>query len=367
MAHEREDLTRIKVQPLAVRRSKQAFEAIRVDPRSPPPPAGDLAPKIETVAERIRGARASGASVVLAFGAHLVKNGLGRVVEELMEAGWITHLATNGAGVIHDWEYAFLGRSEEDVRSHVAEGRFGCWDETGRCTLLAVLTGALAGLGYGESIGRFVLDGGCEIPRREDLWHAVADACETGNPDLLPAQTELLRCLERFELPEGFLRVEHRHPEYSLAAAACRLGVPLTVHPGIGYDIVYTHPMANGAAMGRAAGIDFAVFVRAVRQLRPRGVLLSAGSAVMAPQVFEKAVSIANNLRRQEGAGPLTPFIAVNDLAEIDWDWSRGEPPSEHPAYYIRFCKSFSRMGGEMVYLGGDNRTVLQNIHSLLA
>ena len=186
MAHEREDLTRIKVQPLAVRRSKQAFEAIRVDPRSPPPPAGDLAPKIETVAERIRGARASGASVVLAFGAHLVKNGLGRVVEELMEAGWITHLATNGAGVIHDWEYAFLGRSEEDVRSHVAEGRFGCWDETGRCTLLAVLTGALAGMGYGESIGRFVLDGGCEIPRREDLWHAVADACETGNPALLP-------------------------------------------------------------------------------------------------------------------------------------------------------------------------------------
>ena len=366
MAHEREDLNRIQVQPLAARRSKHAFETIRVDPQSPPPPAGDLATKIEVAAERIRTARASGASVVLAFGAHLVKNGLGKVVEELMETGWITHLATNGAGVIHDWEHAFLGRSEEDVRSHVAEGRFGCWDETGRYTLLAVLTGALAGMGYGESIGRFVLDGGCDIPRRENLWNAVAVACETGNSAQLPAQTELLQCLERFGLPEGFLRVEHRHPENSLAAAACRLGVPLTVHPGIGYDIVYAHPMANGAAMGRAGGIDFAVFVRAVGQLRRQGVLLSVGSAIMAPQVFEKAVSIANNLRRQEGAGPLTPFIAVNDLVEVDWDWSRGEPPREHPAYYIRFCKSFSRMGGEMIYLGGDNRTVLQNIHSIL-
>ncbi len=366
MPHEREDLTRIEVQPLAVRRSKHAFESLRVDPQSPPPPAGDLAEKVELVAARIRATRAAGASVVLVFGAHLIKNGLGAVVEELMEAGWVTNLATNGAGVIHDWEYAFQGRSEEDVGSHVAEGRFGCWDETGRFTLLAVLTGALAGMGYGESIGRFVLDDGCEIPPREDLWHAVSDACETGNPALLPAQAELLHCLERFEIPEGFLRVEHRHPENSLTAAACRLGVPLTVHPGIGYDIVYTHPMANGAAMGRAAGIDFAVFVRAVRQLRSEGVLLSVGSAVMAPQVFEKAVSIANNLRRQEGTGPLTPFIAVNDLAEVDWDWSRGEPPREHPAYYIRFCKSFNRMGGEMIYLGGDNRTFLQNIHSLL-
>ena len=366
MAHEGEDLTRIEVQPLSVRCSKQAFETIRVAPQSPPPPPGDLRAGIEAVAERIRAARASGASVVLAFGAHLVRNGLGAVVEELMEAGWITHLATNGAGVIHDWEYAFLGRSEEDVRAHVAEGRFGCWDETGRCTLLAVLTGALAGMGYGESIGRFVLDDGCDIPRRRDLWDALREACRTGDSTLLPAQAELLHCLERFQVPEGFLRVRHRHPEYSLAAAACRLGVPLTVHPGIGYDIVYTHPMANGAAMGRAAGIDFAVFVRAVRQLERDGVLLSVGSAVMAPQVFEKAVSAANNLRRQGQAGPLTPFIAVNDLAKIDWDWSRGEPPREHPAYYIRFCKSFSRMGGELIYLGGDNRTFLQNIHSLL-
>ena len=146
MPHEREDLTRIEVQPLAVRRSKHDFEAIRVDPQSPPP-AGDLKAQIEIVAKRIRAARASRDSVILAFGAHLVKNGLGAVVEELMEAGWVTHLATNGAGVIHDWEYAFHGRSEEDVRSHVAEGRFGCWDETGRFTLLAVLTGALARYG----------------------------------------------------------------------------------------------------------------------------------------------------------------------------------------------------------------------------
>ena len=93
------------------------------------------------------------------------------------------------------------------------------------------------------------------------------------------------------------------------------------------------------------------------------GVFLSVGSAVMSPQIFEKALSIANNLRRQRNRPALRPFIAVNDLAPVDWDWSRGEPPSDDPAYYLRFCKSFSRMGGEMVYAGGDNRVFLHNLH----
>jgi hypothetical protein len=357
---------RIRVRPLAERQSKHQFAEIRVDPDSPPPDPGPLAPWIETAAARIRQARARGAAVILAYGAHLVKNGLGPVVARLIERGWITHLATNGAGTIHDWEYAFLGRSEEDVRAHVARGCFGTWDETGRYLHLAVMAGALEGMGYGESLGRFIWEEGCELPGRETL--AAALAAWAGHPaddPLMPARAELLQAMVRFGLPSGRCQVPHPGRESSLTASAYRCRVPLTVHPGIGYDIVYTHPQANGAALGRAAHLDFRVFVASVLQLEG-GVFLSVGSAVMAPQVFEKALSIANNLRLQEGRESLRPFILVNDLAVVDWDWSRGEPPADHPAYYLRFCKSFSRMGGEMAYAHGDNRVLLHHLcHAL--
>ena len=101
---------------------------------------------------------------MLAYGAHLVKNGLGPVVARLVQEGWVTHLATNGAGTIHDWEYAYGGRSEEDVRAQVAAGCFGTWDETGRYIHLAVLAGAVEGMGYGESLGRFIAEDGCNLP-----------------------------------------------------------------------------------------------------------------------------------------------------------------------------------------------------------
>src|SRR5207237_7194782 len=103
-------------------------------------------------------------SVILMYGAHLVKNGAHRTVIELMERGWITHLATNGAGSIHDWELAFLGRTEESVRENVATGTFGTWDETGRYTHLALLAGALRQEGYGRSVGRFIAEAGVRPP-----------------------------------------------------------------------------------------------------------------------------------------------------------------------------------------------------------
>ena len=363
MPHKREDLGQIVVEPLAKRTSKHAFAEIRTDVDAPPPSAGDLEGKIALVADHIQNARSAGAAVILAFGAHLVRNGLADIVGELMKSGWVTHLATNGAGVIHDWEYAFQGRSGENVQANVAEGRFGTWDETGRNTHIAVLVGALTGTGYGESIGRFICEDGCEIPSLDQLWNSVENACSSKKADEhLPARAELIRVIQQFEIESGRLRVRHLHPEFSIAAKAYELGVPLTVHPGIGYDIVFTHPMANGAALGRAAGIDFSVFVHSVGQIKQEGVFLSIGSAVMAPQVLEKAGSIANNLRRQRGEEAIQPYIAVNDLATVGWDWNQSEPPIDHPAYYIRFCKSFSRMGGEMLYLGGDNRTVLHNL-----
>jgi len=367
VAYRQVDLRRIRLRPLAERRSKHTLEEIRIDPDALPPDPGSLAPQIQRVADRIRAARAAGAAVILAYGAHLIKNGLGPVVVRLAEEGWVTHLATNGAGTIHDWEYAFLGRSEEDVRTHVAGGCFGTWEETGRYLHVAVLAGAVQGMGYGESLGKFIWEDGCQIPVRQELTAALAAWSRRPVDDpLMPARAELLQAAMRFDLPSGRCQVHHPHKAFSLTAGAYRLQVPLTVHPGIGYDIVYTHPMANGAALGRGAGIDFRVFVDSVRQLEG-GVFLSVGSAIMAPQVFEKAASIANNLRLQEGKEALRPFILVNDLAAVDWDWSQGEPPADDPAYYLRFCKSFSRMGGEMVYAHGDNRILVHNLYRELS
>ena len=162
------------------------------------------------------------------------------------------------------------------------------------------------------------------------------------------------------------MSVSHPHKQFSVAANAFRLGVPLTVHPGICYDIVYNHPMANGAALGRAAGIDYGIFSASVEKIGESGVFLSVGSAVMAPQVFEKAMSFANNVRLQSQRPPLAPFIGINDIVEVDWNWEQGEPPADDPAYYVRFCKSFSRMGGQMQYLAGDNRVFLHNLHHRL-
>ena len=366
MPHDQVDLRNITLQPLASRKSKWGVEDVRYDLSAPPPDPGSNAGAIDRMVERIRKAREAGAAVILAYGAHLIKNGLGPMVTRLMEENWITHLATNGAGTIHDWEYAFCGRSEEDVRVNVARGCFGTWDETGRSINLAVLAGACQGMGYGESLGSFIWRDGCELPRLSELRAALTDWCEHLRDDQrAPAQAELLNGMIRFGLEPGWQPVEHAHKEFSLTANAFRLKIPLTVHPGIGYDIFSNHPMANGAAIGRGADLDYRIFVRAVTGLED-GVFISVGSAIMAPQVFEKALSLANNLRLQEDRESLKPFIAVNDLAEVSWDWSQGEPPKDNPAYYVRFCKTFSRMGGEMVYAGCDNRTFLHNVWSRL-
>lgn len=319
-----------------------------------------MAQDLDTIADAIRQARESDAAVILCYGAHLVKNGLGPVVARLLQQGWITHLATNGAGVIHDWEYAYAGRSEEDVRANVADGTFGAWDETGRITQLALLSGAIDGCGYGESLGRFIGTGGCDLPTAAEVqeqlrsWASAPDADEAA-----PARAELLRAMTDFGWSGGRVDVPHANGAHSLTGAAWAAGIPLTVHPGIGYDIVFVHPMARGGVLGRAAGIDFGVLCQSVDQLGRDGVLLSVGSAVMAPQVFEKAASVANNLRLQRGDDPIAPLVAVNDLAPATWDWADGEPPIDNPAYYLRFCKSFDRVANRFVYTAGDNRAFL--------
>ena len=360
------DLKRVKVLPLESRRSLSRLGDALVNPDSPAPPAGELAElAITACADRIRSARQLGASVILIYGAHLVKNGLMAVVNRSLDLGFVTHLATNGAGTIHDWEFSYLGRTEESVRDNVATGSFGTWDETGRFINLAVLAGGLRPEGYGGSLGRFISEEGVTLPSVEDLKQKLR--AEPEHP-LAAARADFLQAMLRHALPSGRIDVKHSHQAASILAHAFQLGVPMTVHPGIGYDIITTHPMFNGAAIGRAAALDFALFSRAVDNL-DGGVVLSVGSAIMGPQVFEKSLSCVNNLRLQEGRQVVKGHsIYVVDIQDGGkWDWSTGEPPKTNPAYYLRFCKSFARMGGEMNYVECDNKVFLLRLLSKLS
>ncbi len=364
MPHEEIDPRRIETRPLSEREDLIDIRTAAADPDAPPPDAGDLRGAIERMAEAIAVARRRGAAVILAYGAHLVKNGGGPVVNRLVAGGWLTHLATHGAGIIHDWEFAYRGTSSESVAENAPAGRFGHWEETGRTINLAVAAGAARGVGFGESMGRAITGDGVELPDPGELARLVA---ENPSHPLTGARADLLEMMTRFGLAAGRHEIAHSFKDFSIPAACYRRGVPLTVHPGIGYDIYNVHPFFCGAAVGRAAATDLRILTRAVRDLAG-GVYLSVGSAVMSPQVFEKTFSAANNLRRGDGL----PLIADHAVFVVDihdgggWDWSAGEPPKDNPAYYLRFCKSFFRLGASTRYVRGDNVTVLHNLLALL-
>ena len=366
------DRDRISVKPLAARTNKLDVRRDQVDPEAYAA-ALDAAAEasVGQAAAEIRAARANGAPVLLAFGAHAIKNGLSRVLIRLLEGGWITHFATNGAGVIHDWEFAYQGQSGEDVKRYCAVGQFGIWQETGSYLNLALAVGAWRGLGYGESVGALVAEDGLAIPERAELARDIAAGADpaAGEPALAraAAAADLAGLLAHYGVASGFLRVEHPFKAYGLQAAAYRAGVPFTAHPMFGHDIIYTHPMNRGAAVGRTAERDFLAFTDSVSRLEG-GVYLSVGSAVMSPMIFEKALSMSRNVARAGGADIRDFSIHVVDLARSAWDWTRdGEPPKTNPAYYLRFCKTFSRMGGRMTYTSADNRAFLVALLRALA
>ncbi len=359
------DLSRLCVRPLKERESLTAADEALVPPDSVPPPVDKRIQEIiDRCAERMLAARQRRASVILAYGAHLLRNGAALILERMMAQGWLTHLATNGAGTIHDWEFAYLGRSAENVRKNVAAGTFGAWNETGKYLHAALMAGGIFGEGYGRALGKFILEDGGELPDAEELAQAIRN--HPADPRTA-ARADLLQAIRQQWLPTGKIAVQHRWKLASILAQAWRHRVPASVHPGIGYDIIANHPMFNGAAIGRAAATDFRLFARAVENL-DGGVMLSIGSAVMAPQVFEKSLSCVNNLRRQAKRGPVQNHeIFVVDLQDGSrWDWSRGEPPKTDPAYYLRFCKSFSRMGGKMHYAQCNNLAFIHHLYRAL-
>lgn len=384
MKREYLDRRRLAVLPLSERPNKVVIERDCVLPGTDFPKLPEETESIvRDVARDLVDARHRGAARMLAFGAHTIKNGLAPVLQWLIEARWITHLATNGAGIIHDWEFAFQGESSEDVRANVASGRFGIWEETGRYINLAIAVGAYRGLGYGESVGALVEEEGLNLPSPAELIEetgsaAQAHATEPDRPagsdpaaraaglSRIAAAADLLSLMSLLDLSGGPVVVPHPFKRFGLQAAAFRAGIPFTGHPMFGHDIIYNHPANCGSAIGRTAERDFLSYAHSVSQLTG-GVYLSVGSAVMSPMIFEKSLSMAQNLAIQEGRKIQDHRIYVVDLAHAPWDWaSDGEPPQDNPAYYLRFLKTFHRMGGITQYLSLDNRRFLLRLVELL-
>ena len=360
------DLSRLKVYPLSERKHLTRADEILIDPESPPKECSEFNQNlIVECAQRIKEAKQKNASVLLIYGAHLLRNGSARILERMMAQGWLTHLATNGAGTIHDWEYAWYGASTESVEMNVAAGTFGAWNETATNIHRAIMAGALDGLGYGVSLGRLIHEDGVTLPTIEELTKAISS-----NPGdaLTAARADLLKAMREQQWQPGRTPIEHRWKQASIIGQAYRHGVPVTVHPGIGYDIISNHSVFSGSAIGRAAECDFKLFGGSVDKL-DGGVVLSVGSAIMGPQVFEKSVSCVNNLRLQDGRKVLSGHsIFVVDLQDGgNWNWRQGEPPKTNPAYYLRFCKSYSRMGGAMHYLQCDNAAFIHNLYHELS
>jgi hypothetical protein len=310
------DRSRLRLKPLSERVHDMTLDdVLRLD--DPIPPFDD--PALVQVAERVVRAYQDGAQVILMMGAHVIKRGLSRFVVDLMERGIITHVGMNGAGPIHDFELALVGGTTESVARYIREGQFGLWEETGRLNE-AIRQGAREGLGLSEAVGRMI---------------------------------------EEERLP---------HREASILAAGYRLRVPVTVHVGIGYDIIHEHPNCDGAALGEASYRDFLILAHSVSQLQG-GVLLNVGTAVMGPETFLKALAMARNVAHQEGRQINHFTTAVFDLIDLGRDYHH-EAPKSDPRYYFRPYKTILvrtvQDGGESFYVRGDHRITLPNLYKLV-
>jgi hypothetical protein len=306
------DPGRLRIQPLSERDNLNTLADI-LELDTPFEPSAD--PKYVAIARDMLAAKKRGAAVILSMGAHVVKSGLSRFVIDLMERGYVTHVATNGAGPIHDSEFARIGATSESVPIYIRTGQFGMWRETAELNE-AVAAGSRRGLGFGEAVGEWI---------------------------------------EREQFP---------HRDVSIFAAGHRLRVPLTVHVGIGYDIIHQHPNFDAAATGTASYRDFLIFAQSVSRLEG-GVFLNFGTAVMGPEVYLKSLSMARNVARQEGRDLCHFTTAVFDLISLGEDTST-EPPKTDPRYYYRPWKTILVRtvadGGKSYYIQGDHRETIRTL-----
>ena len=310
------DRSRLHVRPLAERvHGLHIDHWMALSDRAPEFQHPDLA----ALAAQLDDARAANAARVLLMGGHVIRAGVNRHIIDLMERGSIDHIAMNGAGPIHDYELARIGATTESVQRYLRSGQFGLWRETGELNDWVSEADGLS-LGLGENIGRRIL--------------------ESNFP----------------------------HRDLSILAAAHRLSVPATVHSGIGYDILHEHRNCDGAAFGSGSYRDFLIFTHTLERLEG-GVVLSFGSATMAPEVFLKALAMVRNVAHQHGRAITRFTTAVFDISPIHGDY-RKELPRSDPGYFFRPHKTMLVRsvadGGRSFYFQGDHRATVPALRRAL-
>ena len=268
---------------------------------------------IDILADRIRKAREHNADVTLMLGGHVIRSGVAPAMIAMMEAGYVNHFAMNGAAAIHDFEFALIGATTESVAKYISEGQFGLWQETGRYND-AINQFAPQGYGFGEALGRYIEEN--QFPYRQ----------------------------------------------YSLLAAGYRNHVPVTVHVGVGCDIVHEHPNANGSLIGEATYRDFLIYAKQIENLE-NGVFMDYGSAVIGPEVYLKALSMARNVAHQQGRRIGHFTTAVFDLLPLEGKNVHEAPPKSDPRYYFRPWKTIMARtvadGGESYYVQGQHKDTI--------
>ncbi len=274
--------------------------------------------ELEILAQKMLAARKSGKGITCFIGAHVIKCGLSRYLIWLMENGFITHLASNGAGSIHDFELAYLGGTSEHVPTAIEDGSFGMWEETGGWMNEAVKAGDKSGFGYGQSLAEYV------------------DA----HPDRFP------------------------YRDSCVFYNAFKLGIPATYHITMGTDIIHQHPTADFGALGRTSGRDFHYFCHSLTALDEDGVHLNIGSAVTGAEVFLKALSICRNL----GIGLHKITTANFDIVPLgDYKTDVGKDTFE---YYYRPRKNIINrpvsLGGTGLYICENHQKSVPTLCALL-
>lgn len=317
MPFEQFDRSKLILKPLSEREHDLDL-SVMLDPETVRPVMDH--PSIALLAERIVTARQAGAAVMMVMGAHVLRSGAGPLLIDLMKRGLITHFALNGAGAIHDYEFALIGQTTESVAKYISEGQFGLWKETGALNDIAARA-AGEGMGLGEAVGRAIEEN------------------------------------------------DFAYKQYSLFAAGYRYQVPVTVHVSIGSDIIHEHPNCDGGALGACSYTDFLIYAQTVSNLE-NGVFMDFGSAVMGPEVYLKCLSMARNVAHQEGRGIAHFTTAVFDLHDLEGKDVHETPPKGDPRYYFRPWKTIMARtvadGGESYYVRGRHGETVPNLYEKL-
>jgi len=276
---------------------------------------------IKRVAKDICSAKAIGSSIIMFMGGHVIRAGVQRHLIDLMERGFISCLAMNGACIIHDYEFALVGATTENVAKYISEGQFGLWLETG------------------------------QINDITNMAYAENEHCSLG--------ASIGQHIYHSNMP---------HKDISILASAYRLNIPTTVHIGIGYDIIHEHPNFNAAAAGALSYNDFLILAKVISNLEG-GVVMNFGSAVMAPEVYLKALSMARNVAYQEGREICHFTNLVCDLVPLPEDIST-EPTKTDHSYYFRPLKTMLIRtvadGGNSYYVRGNHAETIPALCSYL-